>query len=94
VIETLRKFPSATTLLRECTKDYKVPESDYVIEKGTAVMISVWGVHHDPSHYPDPEKFDPDRFLPEERAKRDQYCFLPFGEGPRVCIGKRTLPEN
>lgn len=52
-------------------------------------MVPVYGIHHDPEYYPDPEVFDPDRFLPEVVLTRNQYSYLPFGEGPRVCIGMR-----
>lgn len=68
-------------------KDYKVPDSDLVIEKGTTVMISTMGLHMDEKYYPDPEKFDPDRFTEEEKATRPNYTYLPFGDGPRLCIG-------
>lgn len=52
------------------------------------MFINVWGLHRDPKYYPDPDKFDPDRFEPENVAKRPDFTFLPFGEGPRMCIGK------
>lgn len=68
-----------------------MPGTEWVIEKGTAVMISPWGVHHDPKYYPDPDNFEPDRFLPEEKAKRDPYSYIPFGEGPRMCIGMKVF---
>lgn len=58
------------------------------IEKGTAVVIPTYGLQTDPQYYPDPEKFDPERFSKEEIAKRHPYTYLPFGEGPRNCIGK------
>lgn len=75
-------------LERECTEDYSVPNTDYVIKKGVEVIVSTLAMQHDPEHYPDPEKFDPERFSEEQKANRHPYTFLPFGEGPRVCIGK------
>lgn len=88
VLETLRKYPPGFILARICTKDYKVPDSDLTIEKGTGVVIPVFGVHNDDRYYPDPKKYDPDRFTAEQKASRHNYTYLPFGEGPRVCIGK------
>uniref|UniRef100_A0A1L8E424 Putative cytochrome n=1 Tax=Nyssomyia neivai TaxID=330878 RepID=A0A1L8E424_9DIPT len=87
--ETLRKHPIVDNLLRTCGQDYQVPGTKHVIEKGTFVTIPVYGIHHDPDIYPDPETFDPERFTDENIKARHPYAWLPFGEGPRICVGLR-----
>lgn len=87
--ESLRKYPVKPMLTRKVVKDYYVPEYDVTLKKGTMVTIPVWAIHRDPEFYPDPEVYIPERFEPEEVAKRPQCSFLAFGEGPRICIGLR-----
>ncbi|XP_046734957.1 uncharacterized protein LOC124404668 [Diprion similis] len=87
VSETLRKYPAATILNRECTAEINLPETGLHVEKGIAIIIPVYGIHHDPEIYPNPEIFDPERFTEENIASRHPYTYLPFGEGPRNCIG-------
>nr|UUB32690.1 cytochrome P450 CYP6DE3 [Dendroctonus valens] len=89
VRETLRKYPVVPVIPRRCTKDYKIKNTDIVIEKGTRLYIPVIGIHLDPEYYPDPERFDPERFTPENKAKRPDIAWLPFGDGPRQCLGMR-----
>jgi cytochrome P450 family 6 len=86
--ETLRKYPPGPFLVRECTKKYTIPRTDIAIEKGTLIIIPVMGLHRDQKYYPYHEIFDPDRFSEETKGKIPQYTYLPFGEGPRICIGK------
>ncbi|CAO1365005.1 unnamed protein product [Diamesa hyperborea] len=88
VKETTRKYPALAILNRECTKDYPVPDSKFVIEKGTAIVISLMGLHRDPKHFPDPETYNPDRFA-EATKDYNEKAFMPFGEGPRNCIAFR-----
>lgn len=87
--ETMRIHPSMRALFRRCNKDYKLPNSDLVIEKGTMVFIPIQAIHMDPDIYPEPEKFDPQRFSPENKAKLHPCQWMPFGEGPRKCLGVR-----
>ncbi|KAJ6640798.1 putative cytochrome P450 6a13 [Pseudolycoriella hygida] len=68
-MQSLRKYSPVGNLRRMATKDYNVPKTNVVLPKGTKIMIPVHAIHHDPTYYPNPSKFDPDRFTPEEMSK-------------------------
>jgi len=72
---------------RICEKLYKIPDSDVVLEKGTKVLIPIYAIHHDPLYYKNPNAFDPNRFFGENKKFHDKDTYLPFGSGPRICIG-------
>lgn len=78
--ESMRKYTPGNVLLRICTKDYQVPGKDLVIEKGLNLMLPMHAIHNDPEFFPNPDKFDPERFSPEEVKKRNPFTFLPFGK--------------
>lgn len=85
--ETHRKYTIITALLRGATQNYDVPGESLLIEKGQKILIPIYSIHHDPKYYPNPDTFDPERFTAEEKSKRPNGTFLPFGDGPRHCIG-------
>jgi len=90
--ETMRKYPPVQALARVCTKQFRVPGTDLDLDVGTAVLIPVYAIHHDPQYYPEPDTFDPDRFAKDGDGGggdngRPAGVFLPFGDGPRICIG-------
>ncbi|XP_034652022.1 probable cytochrome P450 6a14 [Drosophila subobscura] len=87
--ETLRKHPIIPQLIREANRNYKVPNTDIIIDKGTTVLIPVHNIHHDPEIYPKPEHFDPSRFETDQVKARHPMAYLPFGDGQRNCIGLR-----
>ncbi|KAJ2949666.1 hypothetical protein O0L34_g15592 [Tuta absoluta] len=87
--ETLRKYPLIDPLQRRALVDYKVPGTDLTIKKGQLVFVPVKGLHYDPQYFPDPDVFDPERFAAENSKDRPSCCYLPFGTGPRNCIGMR-----
>lgn len=85
VQEAMRLYPPAAALPRRATQHTSI--GGYRIPKGTDVFVSTWAMHRDPSLWPDPTRFDPDRFLPERVKARSRWAYLPFGGGPRSCVG-------
>lgn len=85
--ETLRKYPVLPYLSRRALEDYTFEGTKVSIPKGTLICIPVFPIHHDSSIYPNPEKFDPERFSEDEVKKRHPMHYFPFGHGPRNCIG-------
>ena len=61
---------------------------DYIVPKDVPVFVATFALHQDPKIYPDPHKFDPMRFKPENCVNRHPYAYIPFSAGPRNCIGK------
>ncbi|KAK9877396.1 hypothetical protein WA026_017792 [Henosepilachna vigintioctopunctata] len=86
--ETLRKYPLTHILMRYAEQEYTIEETGLKLEKGTPVIISMTSLHYDERYFPNPDKFDPERFR-GDNAKNLQYVYLPFGDGPRKCIGDR-----
>ncbi|XP_053617331.1 cytochrome P450 6B5-like [Plodia interpunctella] len=86
--ETLRLYPVLAVLTREVVEDYTLP-CGAVIGEGVRVHIPVYHLHHNPDFFPDPEEYRPERFYGEEKKNIKPYSYLPFGEGPRLCIGMR-----
>ena len=87
--ETLR-LNSVLLLERVCTKDFQFPGVNGLkIEKGSSVNVGIHALHLDPEYWPDPEKYNPERFLPENKHSVLPGTYLPFGIGPRNCIAMR-----
>lgn len=63
----------------------------YTIPAGYTISVSLASVHMNPKLYPQPHKFDPDRFAPDKAVGKDRFSFLPFSAGPRICIGRPSL---
>ncbi|XP_044738983.1 cytochrome P450 9e2-like [Chrysoperla carnea] len=91
ISESLRKWPPAIFTDRVCTKPYtfNVNGKDVLLEKGTNIQFPIYAIHRDPQNYSNPEKFDPERFSDENKQNIDPMTYLPFGVGPRNCIGSR-----
>lgn len=86
--EALRLFPPVVLFVtREAAEDAQL--GDFHIPAGTNVQIPIWQIHHDPKLWPDPYRFDPERFEPELKKNRHPMAWIPFGSGPRSCLGIR-----
>jgi cytochrome P450 len=83
--ESLRLYPPAYIIARCAVRTLELGE--YTLRPGTNIGISPYTLHRNPTSFPDPERFDPDRWTPENEAKLPRYAYLPFGAGPHVCIG-------
>lgn len=85
--ESMRLYTPVPFIGRILSEDVHLDQ--YTIPKGTTVRFGIYYLHRDPRHFPDPEKFDPDRFLPENTVSRHPYAYLPFSGGSRNCIGQK-----
>ncbi|XP_017749209.1 PREDICTED: phylloquinone omega-hydroxylase CYP4F2 [Rhinopithecus bieti] len=85
--ESLRLHPPVPVISRHVTQDIVLPDGR-VIPKGITCLLSVFGIHHNPTVWPDPEVYDPFRFDPENIKERSPLAFIPFSAGPRNCIGQ------
>jgi cytochrome P450 len=87
VAEAMRLYPPAWILGRRAIAEHQV--GPYTFPANTIFVMSQWVMHHDPRYYPDPERFDPTRWLPAAREQRPKFAYFPFGGGPRLCIGEQ-----
>jgi cytochrome P450 len=85
--EAMRLYPPAWGIGRRNLEEYRI--GDHLVPPRTVILMSPYVVHRDPRWYPEPDRFLPDRWLPEEVAKRPKFSYFPFGGGARVCIGER-----
>lgn len=91
-VETIRIGPSAFLLAKNCTKSIELYDFDgtkLIVEEGTSIQLPIFAIHHDEHFYDEPNAFKPRRFesKPLNELKKSGH-FLPFGDGPRICLGK------
>ena len=84
--ESLRLYPPAWIMARRVIEP--LPLGSHLLPVNSLVVMSPFVVHHDPRHYPSPERFDPENFSPEAKAARHRFAYFPFSAGPRNCIGE------
>ena len=85
--ESMRLYPPAWAIGRKSIQPFEL--GGYPIRKGSIFIVSPYVTHRDPRFFPDPERFDPERWTPEARDARPKFSYFPFGGGARVCIGER-----
>jgi len=83
--EAMRLYPPAPIVTRTALKGFRLGK--FLIPAGTGIFVPIYAVHRHASIWRDPEVFDPERFSPDAVKERHRYAYMPFGAGPRVCIG-------
>ncbi|MDQ4075923.1 MAG: cytochrome P450 [Chloroflexota bacterium] len=86
IAESMRLYPPAWAIGRRALDEFEI--GGYRLPAKSTVFVSQYVMHHDPRYWPDPFRFDPERWRPEEEAKRPKYAYFPFGGGPRICVGE------
>ncbi|KZC12579.1 putative cytochrome P450 28d1, partial [Dufourea novaeangliae] len=92
ISESQRMHSAVGILLKQCTEKFELVGSDGLrvcLQPGSVILISIDGLHKDPEHWQDPENFDPDRFSEDGKRSIEKMTFIPFGDGPRLCVGMR-----
>ncbi|RLU18766.1 hypothetical protein DMN91_009123 [Ooceraea biroi] len=90
--ESMRLISAAGLMSKMCTEEFELKGSDGLtcrVQPGTDILIPTHGLHKDSRYWENPDVFDPDRFSPDRKHNIQKYTFLPFGEGPRMCVGQR-----
>ncbi|XP_063382875.1 cytochrome P450 6B7-like [Cydia fagiglandana] len=87
--EAMRMFPPIGYLMRRCTGRYTFPGTNVTIDKGIGVVVPIHAMQNDEQYFLDPSEFRPERFSSENVSSIPNHVYLPFGEGPRACIGER-----
>lgn len=94
VSEALRKWPPAPRTDRMCNADIDLRDDDNKVvvslKKGDVLFIPIFGLHHDPANFEDPEEFRPERFSEDNKKEIKPFTYIPFGVGPRSCIGWKS----
>lgn len=90
--ETMRLYPPAPLISRQLIEDDKY--QDLVLKKDSAIMINLWALHRHHDLWDNPDRFDPERFMPDKRQNIHRFQYLPFGLGHRVCIGQRFAMQE
>ncbi|ETN67528.1 cytochrome P450 4g15 [Anopheles darlingi] len=89
IFETLRMYPPVPIIARKLNEDVQLASRSYTVPAGTTVVIGTYKIHRREDLYPEPERFNPDNFLPERTQARHYYSYIPFSAGPRSCVGRK-----
>ncbi|PSN29106.1 Cytochrome P450 9e2 [Blattella germanica] len=88
--ESLRLYPPSVAMDRHCVKKYTLPANPPIeVNPGDGLWVPIYALHRDPEHFPNPDAFDPERFSDENKHNIKPSTYIPFGIGPRICIGSR-----